>query len=211
MLDYPPLNWEDLYQRGVTPWDDGRLWAPLERLVSKVCPPGGSILEVGCGRGADAIQLASLGYRIKATDLSATAIGRARSSAEQAGVKVDFQVEDFYTRPDEALYDLVYEKGVLVNAKNAGMRDEFSRLAASKLSDGGHWISVSGNSDNMNPDGTGRDERGYPRLSVLELASAIEPHFEIQSITQEVFGSTPANNFRSWVVISRKRNRVRPL
>ena len=205
MPDYPPLNWEDLYQSAVTPWHDGSPWAPLRRLVSEVCPQGGSILEVGYGYGVDAIHVASLGYRIKATDLSATAIRRARADAQLAGVQVDFQDEDFYTYTDEAKYDLVYEKGVLVNAHNAGMQDEFSRLTASKLRDGGHWISVSGNNDNLNSDRTGADERGYPRLSVLELAGAIEPHFEIQSITQETFGSTPANSFRSWVVISRKR------
>jgi len=92
-----------------------------------------------------------------------------------------------------------------VNAHNAYIRAEFSWLAASRLTDGGHWISVSGNSDNLNLGMTGPDKRGYPRLSVLELASVVEPYFEIQSILQEDFGSTPANNFRSWVVISRKR------
>ena len=165
MPDYPPLNWEDLYQSAVTPWHDGSPWAPLRRLVSEVCPQGGSILEVGYGYGVDAIHVASLGYRIKATDLSATAIRRARADAQLAGVQVDFQDEDFYTYTDEAKYDLVYEKGVLVNAHNAGMQDEFSRLTASKLRDGGHWISVSGNNDNLNSDRTGADERGYPRLS----------------------------------------------
>ena len=75
-----------------------------------------------------------------------------------------------------------------MNAQNVSIRDEFSRLAASKLSDGGHWISVSGNDDNLNADETGPDERGYPRLSVIELATAIEPYFEIQSITLEAFG-----------------------
>ena len=197
MPDYPPLNWEDLYRQGVAPWDEGAPWAPLERLVSEACPKGGSILEVVCGYDADAIHLASLGYRVRATDLSATATGRARTAAAQTGVQVDFQEEDFYTSPDEAEYDLVYERGVLVNAQHAGMRDEFSRLVASRLSDGGHWISVSGNNDNLTPNGAGIDERGYPRLSVLELATAIEPHFKIQSIAQEAFGSTPANSFRS--------------
>lgn len=83
------------------------------------------------------------------------------------------------------------------------MRKEFSRVAASRLKDAGHWIAESGNSDNLNRDGTGPDERGYPRLSVLKLAHAIEPQFEIQSITHEGFGSTATNSFRSWVVVSR--------
>ncbi len=205
MPDYSLLNWEDLYQQGDTPWYDGSSWPPLERLVSDTCPPDGSILEVGCGYGVDAIHLASLGYRVKATDLSPTAIARARATADQSGARVDFQVEDFYTYQDNAQYDLTYDKSVMANSQNADSRIEFSRLAASMLADGGHWISVSANNDNLNPDGTGRDERGYPRLSVLELACALEPHFEIQSITQEIFGSTPANSIRSWVVVSRKR------
>ena len=79
-------------------------------------------------------------------------------------MRVDFQVEDFYACPDDAQYDLVYEKSVMANAQNASMRNEFSRLAASVLTDGGHCISVSGNNDNLNSDGTGRDERGYPKV-----------------------------------------------
>jgi SAM-dependent methyltransferase len=205
MPDYPQLDWEYLYQSGTTPWDNDSPWSPLARLVQEVCPPGASILEVGCGHGVDAIHLAALGYRVKATDLSATAIGRARAAVHRAGVAVDFQVEDFYTSRDETEHDLLYEKGVMVNANNAEMWVEFSRLAASRLTDGGCWVSVSGNSDNLNVGMTGPDKRGYPRLSVLELASVVEPYFEIQSITQEAFGSTPANSFQSWVVISRKR------
>ena len=62
----------------------------------RACPAGGSILEVGCGYGVDAIHLALLGYRTKATDLSPTAIDRARARVEQAGAEVNFQVEDLY-------------------------------------------------------------------------------------------------------------------
>ena len=79
-------------------------------------------------------------------------------------MRVDFQVEDSCACPDDAQYDLVYEKSVMANAQNACMRNEFSRLAASVLTDGGHCISVSGNNDNLNSDGTGRDERGYPKV-----------------------------------------------
>jgi len=205
MPDSGPLNWDDLYQHGTTPWEDDSPWPPLGRLANEVCPPGASVLEVGCGYGVDAVYLASLGYRVKATDLSSTAIVEARSRAEQTGADLDFQAEDFYAQRDDEQYDLIYDKGVMVNAQDASMRNEFSRIVASRLTDGGHWISVSGNDDNRTPGGMGRDGRGYPRLTVLELATAIEPYFEIQSITQEDFGSTSSNGFRSWVVTSRKR------
>ena len=170
MPDYPQLDWEHLYQDGITPWDDDSPWPPLARLVREVCPPGGSILEVGCGHGIDAIHLASLGYRVRATDLSITAIGRARTAAKRTGDVVDFQVEDFYTSLHRAGNDLLYEKGVMANASNAATRVEFSRIVASNLADGGYWISVSGNSDNLNRDRTGPDKRGYQRLSILEIA-----------------------------------------
>jgi SAM-dependent methyltransferase len=49
--------------------------------------PGSLLLEVGCGTGEEALALASLGYRIVATDISPAMIQTARAKAQAAGVE----------------------------------------------------------------------------------------------------------------------------
>jgi SAM-dependent methyltransferase len=53
-------------------------------------PPGASILDVGCGTGRHAIELARRGYAVTGLDLSLEMLARAAAGAEAAGVRVDW-------------------------------------------------------------------------------------------------------------------------
>ncbi|MEW6441918.1 MAG: methyltransferase domain-containing protein [bacterium] len=53
-------------------------------------PPGGSILDVGCGTGRHSIELALRGYAVTGIDLSAGMLAAAAEAAKAAGVKVDW-------------------------------------------------------------------------------------------------------------------------
>ena len=57
-------------------------------------PPGSTILDMGCGTGRHAIELARRGYRVTGVDLSAGMLQRAREAAQQAGVDVTFVQAD---------------------------------------------------------------------------------------------------------------------
>jgi len=54
-------------------------------------PPGGRVLDVGCGTGRHCIELARRGYRVVGTDPSETMLAAARARASAAGVEVDFR------------------------------------------------------------------------------------------------------------------------
>jgi SAM-dependent methyltransferase len=53
-----------------------------------------AILDIGCGTGRHAVELAKRGYRLTGVDLSPSQIDGARSKAAAAGVQVDFRVGD---------------------------------------------------------------------------------------------------------------------
>ncbi len=52
------------------------------------------VLDIGCGTGRHAIELAKRGYRVTGVDLSPSQIARAREKAKAAAVQVDFRVGD---------------------------------------------------------------------------------------------------------------------
>ena len=56
--------------------------------------PGAAVLEIGCGMGANALYLASKGYRASGVDISPTAILSARDQASDRRLAVAFAVAD---------------------------------------------------------------------------------------------------------------------
>lgn len=65
-------------------------------------------IDLGCGEGADAIWLATRGWRVTGVDVSTIAIERAGEAAKSADVAVDWICGDFVADPPaEGGFDLV--------------------------------------------------------------------------------------------------------
>ena len=96
--------WEAHYGEKPQVWS-GRPNGVLVAEVSDMAP--GRALEVGCGEGADAIWLASKGWRVTAVDVSPTALERGARAAEQAGVEVEWQWHDLADTFPAGTFDLV--------------------------------------------------------------------------------------------------------
>lgn len=65
------------------------------------------ILDIGCGTGRHAIELAKQGYKITGVDLSNSQLERAKEKAMAANVNVDFQIMDARYVNFVAEFDLV--------------------------------------------------------------------------------------------------------
>lgn len=76
----------DLMYRTWAPWDAVGVREDLRRRVVAPAVPGVMALDVGCGTGANAVYLATLGYHVVGVDFSAVALARARERAGAAGV-----------------------------------------------------------------------------------------------------------------------------
>ncbi|WP_375431399.1 methyltransferase domain-containing protein [uncultured Friedmanniella sp.] len=100
-------SWEERYRASTAVWS-GRANEQLMTEASRLTP--GTALDLGCGEGADAVWLATQGWQTTGVDWSATALTRAASHAEAAGVgdRVDWQAVDVreWTPPSGA-FDLV--------------------------------------------------------------------------------------------------------
>jgi SAM-dependent methyltransferase len=93
-------------------WDTGRPPDVLLDLLRDL--PPGRFLDLGCGTGGAAVQLASRGWEVVGIDFAASAIAKARRRAARAGVSADFRVGDVtrLERLQGALpFDLILDVG----------------------------------------------------------------------------------------------------
>lgn len=63
-------------------------------------PAGGAVLDLACGHGRHAIELARRGYEVAGLDLSRTLLSKAAEMAGEAGVKVELIEEDMRAIPE---------------------------------------------------------------------------------------------------------------
>lgn len=98
--------WEDRYS-DASAETSGRPSTVLVRYAEARKP--GRALELGCGKGDDAVWLARRGWTVTAVDVSATVLGIARANAERAGVagRITFARHDLSQSFPEGEFDMV--------------------------------------------------------------------------------------------------------
>lgn len=133
--------------------------------------PRGRALDVACGAGRNALELAAAGYRVTAVDISAVGIERGKHSAAERQLQIDWLVADL-DEPDvpalpRARYDLIVwvryiqrallphllerlapggvllcEQHLATTAEVAGPRSAAFRLDPGELRRGAHGLTV---------------------------------------------------------------------
>ncbi len=175
MTTETPSDWEQRYVEGDTPWDMKRPCEELTAVIEQGMLQPTRALELGCGTGVNAAYLAGLGFPTTAVDLSPTAIDRARQTAADMGVQVDFLCADLADLPavDEP-FGFVYDRGCYhaVRRSNlSGYMDALCRVTAS----GTRMLLLAGNADQqVSP--------GPPRVTEQEIRDELGTVFDIQQL-----------------------------
>lgn len=132
--------WEERYRGHIA----ARGRRPNPQLVAEAADlPPGTALDAGCGEGADALWLASRGWRVTAVDIATTALRRAREHAETVGgdvtSRIDWVQADLTSwAPTEEHFDLVSAHYV----HPATSRDELVRRLGAAVAPGGTLLIV---------------------------------------------------------------------
>ena len=178
-------DWNQRYVDGDTPWDTGIPEPELARLLAQFEIGPTRALEMGCGTGTDAIQLARGGFDVVGVDLSRKAIGRAIEKAAEAGVTVDFRAADLLELPDLGEpFPLVFDRGVYHVMRRVHLFG-FLKTLERVTSPGGHYMTFAGNA-NQQVEG----EEGPPRVHAAELCGELAPLFELVQLTECHFVGT---------------------
>ncbi len=89
--------------------DEQRNRAEVDFLVEKLdLDPGARVLDMACGEGRHAIELAARGLRVTGIDISQPSIAVARERAEARGVEIDLVQMDMRELAAHAEFDAVF-------------------------------------------------------------------------------------------------------
>jgi len=103
----------------------------------------GSVLDLGCGQGRDALMFARAGHRVLGVDVSSVGIGQMREVAAAEGLDVEGIVADIQTYEPDRRFDVVILDRVLhILAPDA--RIPMLETAMSAVRPGGHLLVAEG-------------------------------------------------------------------
>ena len=191
------------YKSGDTPWDVGKADFNLIEVVTQKPIPSCKVLDIGCGTGDNSIWLGQNGFQVIGTDTSDIALQKAEEKAYKIHVKCSFKLVDFLREEIEgAPFGFVFDRGCFHSFNSANDRKRFAGNVATHLESTGLWLTLAGNADER------RKGPGPPQLTADEIVMAVEPYFEILSLTSSHFGSNRPNPPRAWRCLMHKRREI---
>jgi cyclopropane fatty-acyl-phospholipid synthase-like methyltransferase len=112
----PTGDWEKLYATSdvaTLPWYSPDLDADIDRTLKAHRLHGIRILDLGTGPATQAMNLARRGFDVIGTDISESAIKKAKASAKKAGLSITFRVDNVLkSKLAPNLVDAIMDRGV---------------------------------------------------------------------------------------------------
>ena len=177
MPDVPDKNMFASLYAGQAPWDIGR---PQKAFIDVADQIKGSVLDVGCGTGDNALFLAGRGHQVTGIDYLEEPIQRAKRKAAERGLSATFLVKDATTLKDwSERFDNVIDCG-LFHVFSDDDRKKYVAGLATVLKPGGRVFLACFSDEEP---GT----QGPRRISQKELRDAFAAGWAIESIQASRF------------------------
>jgi methyl halide transferase len=187
-----PADWDTAYRQGTPPWDAGCPHAELARVLDEYHLRPQTVLEIGCGSGADAVALAKRRFEVTAVDCSPIAIERARLRAERQDALLRFVLDDIFDFARSAgQFDLVYDAGVYHVIRQVKL-DAYLDVLWRVTRPGSYYLCLAGAPSEL-------VDEGPPQVTEDEIHSELCRLFEIVHLRPTRLESAdPARSFAGW-------------
>ena len=101
-------------------------------------PPGGRVLDLGCGEGRDSVFFARCGFDVTGLDAAADGLAKAERLAREHGVKIRWLCRSMTDVPAIGRFDLIYSCGSIHHVPAAERPRLFRRLGTLTRPNGVH-------------------------------------------------------------------------
>jgi ubiquinone/menaquinone biosynthesis C-methylase UbiE len=175
------LDWNEAY-KGTPPWDIGHPQSVFEALIKDGEITPGRALDMGCGRGDNAIMLAINGCNVTGIDIVEDAITDAKAKAIKHHVKVNFVVGNVLQMDRlfaEAKFDIVIDSG-LFHVMTDEERPVFAWQIHRVLKPGGKYFMLCFSDKEPG-------DYGPRRISIAEIELTFKSLFNIIYIKDSTF------------------------
>jgi methyl halide transferase len=191
-------DWETIYREGTPPWETGVPAGELVQVLREGLVPRGSLLELGCGTGADSVHWARKGFEVTAVEASPTALDRARTRAELCGVSIRFVLDDvFRFARNSGSFDVIYDAGFYHFIRQLDL-DRFLDLLWRVTHPGSYYFTLAGATSE-------EAEGGPPQVSEEEIRSELGRLFEFIHVRPFRFESPRRpEGFLGWSCLLRR-------
>ena len=186
------------YAKGEKPWDSGEVSAELKRVLDAGLLPGKTLLEIGCGTGTNAIELARRGYDVTAVDFVAQAVDAAREKIKAANVAVKLSVADALKDDLGGPYDVLFDRGVYHSLRQLDLK-KFQQVLERVTRKGSRWLTLAGNAKEQT-------QYGPPRVHEHEFRAELGTLFDFLDVREFRFG-TDKEDFRplGWAILMQRK------
>jgi 2-polyprenyl-3-methyl-5-hydroxy-6-metoxy-1,4-benzoquinol methylase len=178
-------DWEEMYREEkveTMPWFHPDLDPDLAGALKKIDIRKGSALDLGTGPGTQAIALAERGFKVTATDISATAVKNARIKARKKGLDIVLKQDDILKSKLKGKFDFVFDRGCF-HVMQPEKRREYVGILAGLVKPGGYlFVKCFSYLEKM--------EGGPYRFKPAEIKRLFSARFDVLSIEETVYHGT---------------------
>jgi SAM-dependent methyltransferase len=200
--DWNKRKWEhknhamyEKYAQNQWPWFNDKLDPDVEEYLRADGLQGLDILDIGTCSGQQGIELARRGHRVVGTDISETALERAKLAAARVkGLAISFLLDDVAeSRLEDRQFDLVLDRGCYCSICSFN-HEEYVATVRRVLRPGGAFLLKTMSSEDqrfMAYDKVGDREVQMPfHFTAEQLQNLMAPHFVIEQMQDSYFYSS---------------------